>query len=240
MAMASQHVESFVQKFRELWASGHSAHLDLDCGGGEAWVGLRLRLGHHRAGGAQRADRDRHRRGASYARRLERRAAARTAAAQAASVAPGQAEQASQTPAPAVEASAPAPAVEASVPAPAEEASEGEGQVQAEKAAEEGTEEVADDESSETDDDECADKTVDERDHKCPDCGFFVFLRGYSLREHEHCSVAWFCKECGEEDMTVEELMAHYRNKHKEVVWQQESDSEGEIELSKKVINEGG
>ena len=42
------------------------------------------------------------------------------------------------------------------------------------------------------------------------------------------------------EDMTVDELMAHYRDKHREVVWQQDSDSEGEIELSKKVINEGG
>ena len=115
MAMVAHQVDSFVQKFRELWASGLSAHLDLDCGGGEAWVGLRLRLGRHRVGGAQRADRDdRHRRGASYARRLERRAAVRTAAAQATSVPPGQAEQASLAPAPAVEASAPAPAVEAS------------------------------------------------------------------------------------------------------------------------------
>ena len=108
MAMVTQQVENFVQKFRELWASGLSAHLDLDCEGGEAWVGLRLRLGRHRVGGAQHGDRDgRHRRGASYARRLERRAAARTAAAQATSVTPGQAEQASQAPAPAVGASAP-------------------------------------------------------------------------------------------------------------------------------------
>ena len=112
--------------------------------------------------------------------------------------------------------------------------------VQAEKADEEGTEEVADEESSETDDDESVDKTVDERDHKCPDCGFFVFLRGSSLREHEHCSVAWFCKECGEEDLTVDELMAHYRDKHKEVARQLDSDGESEIELSEKVINEGG
>ena len=115
MAMVDQQIDSFVQKFRVLWASGLSAHLDLDCGGGEAWVGLRLRLGRHRVGGAQQADRDdRHRRGASYARRLERRAAARTAAAQATSVAPGQAEQASLAPAPTVEASAPVPAVEPS------------------------------------------------------------------------------------------------------------------------------
>ena len=239
MAMASQHIESFVQKFRELWTSGHSAHLDLDCGGGEAWVGLRLRLGHHRAGGAQRADRDRHRRGASYARRLERRAAARTAAAQATSAAPGQAEQASQTPAPAVEASAPTPAVEASVPEPAVEASEREGQVQAERADDGDTEEVSNGESSETEDDDCGDKTVDEGHYKCIDCGFLVFFRESSLREHEHCSVMWDCKECDEKGLFAVELMAHYRDKHKEAARQLDSDSESEIELSERVINEG-
>ena len=138
MAMVAHQVDSFVQKFRELWVIGLSAHLDLDCGGGEAWVGLRL--GRHRVGGAQRADRDdNRRRGASYARRLERRAAARTAAAQATSVPPGQAEQASLAPAPAVEASAAAPAVEASAPVhteqvvdvPAPDVGEGEDQVRA-------------------------------------------------------------------------------------------------------------
>ena len=51
MAMVDHQIESFVQKFRVLWASGLSAHLDLECGGGEAWVGLRLQLGRHRAGG---------------------------------------------------------------------------------------------------------------------------------------------------------------------------------------------
>ena len=99
MAMVDHQIESFVQKFRALWASGLSAHLDLECGGGEAWVGLRLRLGYHRAGGEQQEDHGvRHRRGASYARRLARRAANRTAAEQADSV-PVQAEQAMDGPA---------------------------------------------------------------------------------------------------------------------------------------------
>ena len=99
MAMVNQQIESFVQKFRALWASGLSAHLDLECGGGEAWVGLRLRLGEHRAGGAQQEDRGvRHRRGASYERRLARRAANRTAAGQASSAAV-QAEQVTDGPA---------------------------------------------------------------------------------------------------------------------------------------------
>ena len=108
MAMVDQQIDRFVQKFRVLWASGLSAHLDLDCGGGEAWVGLRLRLGRHRDGeaqqevrasGAQQEDRGvRHRRGASYARRLARRAANRTTAVQAGS-APVLAEQAMEGPA---------------------------------------------------------------------------------------------------------------------------------------------
>ena len=109
MAMVDQQITSFMQKFRDLWARGLSAHLDLDCSGGEAFVGLRLHLGRHRAGEAQQDQGrgDRHRRGASYARRLARRAAARTAAEQATSVAPVQAEQASLAPAPAEAASAP-------------------------------------------------------------------------------------------------------------------------------------
>ena len=80
MAMVDQQLNNFVQKFRDLWYGGYTAHLDVDCRGGEAWVGLRLQLGpegRHQAGGVQR-DQGRHgghRRGASYLRRLERRAA---------------------------------------------------------------------------------------------------------------------------------------------------------------------
>ena len=37
---------SFLQKFYQLKKAGLSAHLDLDTHAGEAWVGLRVRLGH--------------------------------------------------------------------------------------------------------------------------------------------------------------------------------------------------
>ena len=148
------------------------------------------------------------------------------------SAAQGQAEQVSQEPAPAVEASPPAPAVEAVAPAeqaaqvPAQEV----GQVRAVEAEEVGAEEVAKEES-EKEEDDSADKTVDESVHKCPDCGFLALLNVSSLREHEHCDVAWDCVVCNEEDMTASELIEHHRDKHKEVPWL--SDSESEIELNK-------
>ena len=37
---------TFIQKFRSLWKSGLDAHLDVDTSAGQAWVGLRVRLGH--------------------------------------------------------------------------------------------------------------------------------------------------------------------------------------------------
>ena len=39
-------VDTFVKKFHQLWNDGMSAHLDLDTHAGDAWVGLRVRLGH--------------------------------------------------------------------------------------------------------------------------------------------------------------------------------------------------
>ena len=39
-------LETFIQKFHQLWNAGLSAHLDLDCHAGVACVGLRLQLGH--------------------------------------------------------------------------------------------------------------------------------------------------------------------------------------------------
>ena len=39
-------LDSFIQKFHQLWSPGVSAHLDLDTHAGEAWVGLRVQLGH--------------------------------------------------------------------------------------------------------------------------------------------------------------------------------------------------
>ena len=44
--MSVQEINSFVQKFHQLWNDGFSAHLDMDTHAGEAWVGLRVQLGH--------------------------------------------------------------------------------------------------------------------------------------------------------------------------------------------------
>ena len=44
--MATTELDTFVHKFKQLWKSGLDAHLDIDTHGGEAWVGLRLRLSH--------------------------------------------------------------------------------------------------------------------------------------------------------------------------------------------------
>ena len=38
-------VDTFVKKFHQLWNDGITAHLDLDTHAGDAWVGLRVRLG---------------------------------------------------------------------------------------------------------------------------------------------------------------------------------------------------
>ena len=43
--MIVKEIDSFVQKFHQLWSAGVSAHLDLDTHAGEAWVGLRVQLG---------------------------------------------------------------------------------------------------------------------------------------------------------------------------------------------------
>ena len=44
--MSTAELDTFVQKFHQLWNAGLNAHLDLDCHAGVAWVGLRLQLGH--------------------------------------------------------------------------------------------------------------------------------------------------------------------------------------------------
>ena len=44
--MVVTEIDSFILKFKNLWKSGLSAHLDLDTHSGQAWVGLRVRLGH--------------------------------------------------------------------------------------------------------------------------------------------------------------------------------------------------
>ena len=39
-------LDTFVEKFKTLWKKGYEAHLDIDAKAGQAWVGLRVRLGH--------------------------------------------------------------------------------------------------------------------------------------------------------------------------------------------------
>ena len=43
--MVVTELDSFVQKFHQLWKAGLTAHLDLDTHAGHAWVGLRAQLG---------------------------------------------------------------------------------------------------------------------------------------------------------------------------------------------------
>ena len=43
--MVVTELDSFVQKFHQLWRAGLNAHLDLDTHAGNAWVGLRVQLG---------------------------------------------------------------------------------------------------------------------------------------------------------------------------------------------------
>ena len=87
--MSSAQLDSFVQKFHQLWRDGFTAHLDLDAHAGKAWVGIRLQLDDSCQ--AQQVEKACHNyppyhrpspRGPSYWRRQEkRRQAAQTAAA---------------------------------------------------------------------------------------------------------------------------------------------------------------
>jgi hypothetical protein len=44
--MDDKELGNFVLKVKSLWKSGYDVHLDMDYHAGQAWVGLRLRLGH--------------------------------------------------------------------------------------------------------------------------------------------------------------------------------------------------
>ena len=44
--MVVKEIDSFIQKFHQLWSAGVSAHLDLDTHAGEARLGLHVQLGH--------------------------------------------------------------------------------------------------------------------------------------------------------------------------------------------------
>ena len=46
IAMQVTELDTFIDKFKYLWNAGLEAHLDIDTQAGQAWVGLRLRLGH--------------------------------------------------------------------------------------------------------------------------------------------------------------------------------------------------
>ena len=78
--MSSRELNSFFQKFPQLWNDGKSAHLDLDCSAGTAWAGLRVQLGQgHPPSPYHPSPHYRYRKSfsPSYQRRRERRAAER-------------------------------------------------------------------------------------------------------------------------------------------------------------------
>ena len=80
--MVTTELDSFVQKFKQLWKSGLGAHLDIDTHGGQAWVGLRVRLSHapgpvHHAHHHLPSQPRRTRNGPAQQRRRARRAAVR-------------------------------------------------------------------------------------------------------------------------------------------------------------------
>jgi hypothetical protein len=75
-------LDSFVQKFQQLWKAGVTAHLDVDCHAGKAWVGLRVQLGHVPGPVQHQVHRPSHQRphrGPAYQRRQERRQASKAA-----------------------------------------------------------------------------------------------------------------------------------------------------------------
>ena len=73
-------LDSFVQKFHQLWKAGVTAHLDLDAHAGTAWVGLRFQLVQV-PGPVHHQDHQPHpqRRGPAYQRHQEKRKAVRAA-----------------------------------------------------------------------------------------------------------------------------------------------------------------
>ena len=81
--MCTPEFHSFVHKFYQLWNSGYSAHLDIHCHAGEAWVDLRANLGRpHQHDQGQGLHRPSNRVSPSRYRRRVRRAAARDERAQ--------------------------------------------------------------------------------------------------------------------------------------------------------------
>ena len=82
--MWAKEFDSFVGKFHQLWRAGASAHLDLECHAGQAWVGIQVQLGYPHVQNYHQYDTQqfaRAARGPSYQRRQERRRAAAAKAA---------------------------------------------------------------------------------------------------------------------------------------------------------------
>ena len=76
--MHMRELQSFIFKFHQLWKAGVTARLDLETHAGQAWVGLRVQLGHvhqHQHGNQQTP-----RRSPAYYRRQERRKTAKAEA----------------------------------------------------------------------------------------------------------------------------------------------------------------
>ena len=85
-------INLLVNNFKELWKSGRSAHLDLDTHAGQAWIGLRVRLGH--AHQPHHEHQSRTRNSPSRQRRRLRRAAARQEATEQVATVASEAEEA--------------------------------------------------------------------------------------------------------------------------------------------------
>ena len=66
-------LDSFIQKFHQLWRAGQTAHLDVDTHAGQAWVGLRVQLGPVPGPAHQHVSPPQRRRSPAYQRRQERR-----------------------------------------------------------------------------------------------------------------------------------------------------------------------
>ena len=78
-------LDSFMNKFKQIWKSGRTAHLDVDTCAGQAWVGLRVRLGQVHGPHSQDQEgqhQPTNRNSPSRQRRRDRRAAERKAAAE--------------------------------------------------------------------------------------------------------------------------------------------------------------
>ena len=76
IALNVTELDTFIEKFKSLWNAGLEAHLDVDTQAGQAWVGLRLRLGHP-PGPHHQLPPNFQRNSPSRQRRREKRAAAR-------------------------------------------------------------------------------------------------------------------------------------------------------------------